>query len=113
MYDEMNADKIIGETNNGGDMVESTLRTIDSEISYMGVHASRGKAIRAEPVASLSAQGRLHFVESLPELENECCSWEPDESDWSPNHMDAFVWMITYLMGKNKRKRPGVRTVSN
>jgi hypothetical protein len=109
MYDDLNADKIIGETNNGGDMVESTLRTIDPEISYLGVHASRGKAIRAEPVASLSAQGRLHFVESLPDLENECCSWEPDESEWSPNRMDAMVWMVTYLMSKNKRKRPGMR----
>ena len=112
MYDDMNADKVIGETNNGGDMVEATLRTIDPEISYLGVHASRGKAIRAEPVASLSAQGRLHFVESLPELENECCSWEPDESEWSPNHMDAFVWMVTYLMSKNKRKRPAVRQLA-
>lgn len=112
MYEELQADKIIGETNNGGDMVESTIKTVDPEVSYLGVHASRGKAIRAEPVASLCAQGRLHFVEGLPELENECCSWEPDESDWSPNHLDAFVWMITWLMSKNKRRRPQIRSTS-
>lgn len=110
-YEELEADKIIGETNNGGDMVESTIKTIEPDISYLGVHASRGKAIRAEPVASLCAQGRLHFVEGHPELENECTSWEPDESKWSPNHMDAMVWMVTYLMSKNKRKRPSIRNV--
>jgi len=109
MYEELKADKIIGETNNGGDMVESNIRTVSPDVSYIGVHATRGKAIRAEPVASLCAQGRLHFVESLPELENECCSWEPDESDWSPNHLDAMVWMIFWLMSKNKRRRPQIR----
>jgi len=112
-YDDIEGDKIIGETNNGGDMVESTLRTVDEDISYIGVHASRGKAIRAEPVASLAARNRLHIVGHLPDLENEMVSWEPDESKWSPNHMDAMVWLVTWLMNKTRVKRPRIRKLTD
>jgi hypothetical protein len=109
MYEELQADKVVGETNNGGDMVEGTIRTVDDDISYIGVHASRGKAIRAEPVASLAYRGRLHIVGHLPDLEDEMVSWEPDESTWSPNRLDAMVWMITWLMSKTKVRKPRIR----
>jgi len=111
MYDELQADKVIGETNNGGDMVESTMRTVNEDISYIGVHASRGKAIRAEPVASLAIRGRLHIVGHLPDLEDEMTSWEPDVSVWSPNRLDAMVWMITWLMSKTRIRNPRIRNL--
>jgi len=111
MYEELQADKVIGETNNGGDMVESTMRTVNEDISYIGVHASRGKAIRAEPVASLAYRGRLHIVGFLPDLEDEMVSWEPDESTWSPNRLDAMVWMITWLMSKTRIRNPRMRNL--
>lgn len=110
-YEELQADKVIGETNNGGDMVESTMRTVNPDISYVGVHATRGKAIRAEPVASLAYRGRLHIVGFLPDLEDEMTSWEPDTSTWSPNRLDAMVWMVTYLMSKTRVRNPRIRNL--
>ena len=95
-YYEWNADRVIGEVNNGGDLIESTLRTIDRNISYKGVHATRGKAIRAEPVAALYEQGRWHHVGSFPQLEDQMCEWVPGQK--SPDHMDAHVWAVTELM---------------
>ncbi len=112
MYDYMQADKIIGETNNGGDMVENTIRTVNEDVSYVGVHASRGKAIRAEPVASLAIRGRLHMVGmGLTLLEDEMVSWEPDESLWSPNRLDAMVWMVTWLLTKTRVRNPRIRNI--
>jgi len=111
MYEDLQADKVVGETNNGGDMVESTMRTVNEDISYIGVHASRGKAIRAEPVASLAYRGRLHIIGFLPDLEDEMVSWEPDESTWSPNRLDAMVWMIFWLMSKTRIRNPRMRNL--
>jgi phage terminase large subunit-like protein len=96
-YREWAADRVIGEKNYGGDMVESTLRTIDQSVSYQSVTASRGKRIRAEPVKSLYEQGRVHHVGTFAELEAEMVQWIPDESAWSPNRLDALVWAITEL----------------
>jgi phage terminase large subunit-like protein len=90
------ADKIVPETNNGGDMVVSTIRTIDKDVPVEPVHATRGKHTRAEPVSALSEQGRLHFVGSHPELEDQCCEWEPGMD--SPDRMDAMVWAVTSIM---------------
>lgn len=95
-YHRWKADHIVAETNNGGEMVELTIRTVDANVPYRGVHASRGKRTRAEPVAALYEQGRMHHVGAFPELEDECCSWEP--GDASPNRMDALVWAFTDLM---------------
>jgi hypothetical protein len=110
-YNNLLADKVIGETNNGGDMVESTIRAVDHDVSYVGVHASRGKAIRAEPVAALAYRGRLHIVGFLSDLEDEMVSWEPDSSTWSPNRMDAMVWLVTWLMSKTKIHNPRIRNL--
>jgi predicted phage terminase large subunit-like protein len=99
MYKKHKCDRIIGEANNGGDMIESLLRQVDNSVSYRKVHASRGKQVRAEPVSALSEQGRLHMVGSdFAELEDQLVTWEPI-SDKSPDRLDAMVWAITDLMG--------------
>lgn len=98
LYDLQEADRIIGEVNNGGEMVESTLRTLREDISYKAVHASRGKAARAEPIAALYEQGRVHHVGMFDELEDQCCNWEPHSGMRSPDRLDALVWAITELM---------------
>jgi len=94
-YDKHKADRIIGEVNNGGDLVEANIRTVGPRASYKAVHASRGKTIRAEPVAALYEQGKVHHVGFFPELENQMCEWAPGEG--SPDRMDAQVWAITEL----------------
>lgn len=98
-YKEHKADRIIGEVNQGGDLIESTLRTIDKTVSYRAVHATRGKAIRAEPIAALYEQGKVHHVGNLSELEDQMCEWIPnDKTQKSPDRVDALVWAITDLM---------------
>ena len=97
-YHLVKADRIFGEKNFGGDMVESAVRTVDATVSYQDVYASRGKAVRAEPVAALYEQGRVHHVGLFPELEAEMTSWLAGESAWSPNRVDALVWILTMLM---------------
>jgi len=92
------ADRLYVEKNFGGDMVESTIRTVDPTISFKSVTASRGKAVRAEPIAALYEQGKIHHVGRLDGLENEMASWQPGVSSWSPNRIDALVWVLTELM---------------
>lgn len=98
LYRQYNADRIIGETNNGGDMVEATLRAVDAQIPYRSVHASRGKAKRAEPVAALYEKGLIHHVGTFAKLEQQMTSWTPDETSFSPDRMDAMVWAASWLM---------------
>jgi phage terminase large subunit-like protein len=100
-YDDWKADAVIGETNNGGDLVEMNIKRINPHVRYKGVHASRGKIVRAEPIAGLYEQGRVHHVGEFPELEDQMCSFAPlmqDQAD-SPDRMDALVWAITELSG--------------
>jgi phage terminase large subunit-like protein len=94
-YYSAKADRVIGEVNNGGELVEVNLRTVDRNISYRAVHASRGKQIRAEPVSSLYEKGEVHHVGTFPQLEDQMCEWVPGEK--SPDRMDALVWAITEL----------------
>jgi len=96
-YRRWSADRIVGEVNNGGDMIESVIRQVDRNVAYTSVRASRGKAVRAEPIAALYEQGRGYHCGSFPELEDQACSWT-NESDWSPDRMDAMVWAATELM---------------
>ena len=96
-YKKHKADRIIGETNNGGDMIESLLRQVDPTISYRKVTATRGKIIRAEPVASIYEQHRAHHVGAFARLEDQMCNYTPD-SDFSPDRLDALVWAMTDLM---------------
>jgi len=102
-FDELEADKIVAEVNNGGDLVELTLRTVRRSIPYEKLHASRGKITRAEPVAALYEQGKVHHVGgAFAALEDEMCNYVAGVTK-SPNRMDALVWAITFLMLKPAR----------
>jgi len=103
-YYSSNADRIVGEVNNGGDMVEHTVRTVDPNVAFKQVHASRGKYTRAEPVSALYEQGRVHHVGFFPDLEDQLCEWEP--GDKSPDRLDALVWAITELMLEEAELEP-------
>jgi phage terminase large subunit-like protein len=83
-------------------MVEHTLRTVDAYVPYTAVHASRGKRVRAEPVAALYEQGRAHHVGAFPDLEDQMCNFTPDGYDGSPDRVDALVWAATDLMSAGK-----------
>ncbi len=98
-YHVHKADAIVAERNFGGEMVRYTIRTVDPNVNVRLVTASRGKAVRAEPVAALYEQGRVHHVGTLPELEEQMCHWVPtDPTADSPDRMDALVWAFTDLM---------------
>jgi hypothetical protein len=97
-YHTYSADRIVAEANNGGEMVEHTLRTVDGgrHVPYTMLHASRGKQTRAEPVEALYERGLVHHVGHFPALEDELCGWVPGMA--SPNRLDALVWAVTELM---------------
>ena len=91
LYHDYRADKIVAEKNYGGDMVKHTLKTVDASVPVKVITASRGKAIRAEPVAAACEQGRLHFVGRHDELELQMTTWSPMEDSYSPDRLDALV----------------------
>jgi predicted phage terminase large subunit-like protein len=98
------ADRIIAEKNNGGDLVESVLRSVALNIAYRAVHASRGKVTRAEPVAALYEQGKVsHVGDGLSILEDQLCAFTSDfdrsDAGYSPDRLDALVWALTELSG--------------
>lgn len=95
-FDDYDADHVTPETNNGGEMVTSTLQTIRPTLPIIPVHASRGKATRAEPVSALYEQGRVHHVGTFPALEDQMANWVPGMK--SPDRMDAVVWGLTDVM---------------
>lgn len=97
-YHLWRADEIVAEVNNGGDLVETVIRTVDKRIPYKGVHATRDKYTRAEPVAALAAQGIDHHVGEFPEMEEEQTSWEGKKGEPSPNRIDANVWATSALL---------------
>lgn len=97
-------DRIIAEVNNGGDLVERVLRTVDGSVPYRAVRASRGKQTRAEPVAALYEQGKVHHVGVFTELEEQLTTWTPD-SGKSPDRLDALVWALTELMVEKSGRR--------
>jgi len=98
-YHKWSADVIVGEINNGGDMIEHVIRSIPGgrNVSYKCVRATRGKYTRAEPVANLFEQGRAHHVGFFADLEDQECSYVPGEQK-SPNNLDAEVWAYHELM---------------
>lgn len=110
VYGELGGDLIVAERNYGGDMVESTIRTIDPLVPVKVVTASRGKHVRFEPVGSLYEQHRVHHVGRFDKLEDEITAFTPEgyEADDSPNRGDALVWALTELMlGKRYGVGPG------
>jgi len=92
------ADRIVGEVNNGGDLVGANILGADPNIPFRAVRASRGKYIRAEPVSALYEQGRVHHVGFFLELEDEMCGWTPQGNQKSPDRLDALVWAVTELL---------------
>jgi PBSX family phage terminase large subunit len=92
-----NADCIVAETNQGGDMVQSVIRNIDSRIRYKGVHATKGKYTRAEPIFNLYELGKVYHVGQHPLLELQMCTFNPNQGS-SPDRVDALVWALTELM---------------
>ena len=106
------ADRIVAEVNQGGEMVETLIRQVDENASVRMVRASRGKYLRAEPIAALYEQGRVRHVGALPQLEDEMCDFVPGglPNGKSPDRLDALVWALTDLM-LNKNAVPRVRTL--
>lgn len=97
LYHRRSADRVVAEINQGGDMVEAILRGKHSGIPYTAVRATRGKAVRAEPIAALYEQGRVHHIGSFAQLEDQMCDWDPATATKSPDRMDALVWGMTEL----------------
>ena len=108
LYRQFKADRIVAEANFGGAMVESTIRVVDRNAPVKLVHASRGKQARAEPVAALYEQGRMHHCGTFIGLEDEMVTWVPLASSDSPNRVDALVWAATELLIDG----PGTATVA-
>lgn len=97
------ADRVVGEINQGGDLIEMALRSVAPEISFKAVRAARGKIIRAEPAAALYEQGKVHHVGVFPELEEELCSYRTGAA--SPDRMDALVWALAELAARRGGSR--------
>lgn len=113
--DEFTADRVVAEVNNGGAMVEQVLRSVESNLPYKALHASRGKIARAEPVAALYARGRVSHIGVFPALEDELCGMISggvySGPGRSPDRADALVWALSELMLGAKLRVPGVRVV--
>jgi phage terminase large subunit-like protein len=100
LYREVEADLIVAEVNQGGDMVEAVIRSVDPDVPVKSVRASRGKAIRAEPVSALYARGIVYHCELFEALEDQMCAFTPDfdrTENGSPDRLDALVWGLTEL----------------
>ena len=108
LYRSWNADAIVIEVNQGGDMVAHTIRTIDPNVKIREVRASRGKHVRAEPIAALYEQGRVAHVGSFPELEAQMTQMTTNgfEGEGSPDRVDALVWAMTELFPGMTERAP-------
>ena len=101
LFDDTCADTVVAEINQGGEMVRSTLRSVRTALPVVLVRATRGKHIRAEPIASLYEQGRISHVGHFPELEDQLCLFtnEGFKGQDSPDRADALVWALNNLFG--------------
>lgn len=97
-YRRFRADRVVAEVNNGGDLVETVLRSQELDLPFRQVRAMRGKIARAEPVAALYEQGKVHHVGCFRELEEQMTSFTPQTGTGSPDRLDALVWAMTVLM---------------
>jgi len=112
LYHRLEADRIVAEVNQGGEMVEAVLRQADASVPIEKVRAHRGKTLRAEPVAALYEQKRVKHVGAFPELEDEMCDFGLGglSSGRSPDRLDAAVWALSALM-LTKEGKPRVRGI--
>jgi phage terminase large subunit-like protein len=113
LYHAREADALVAEINQGGDMVANVIRSIDANVPMTPVRATRGKHVRAEPVAALYAQGKVKHVGAFAELEDQMCLFGPDglSSGKSPDRLDALVWAVTSLALSGEAGTPRVRGV--
>jgi phage terminase large subunit-like protein len=107
LYREYEADRIVAEKNQGGEMVEAVLRAFDRNVPVSLVHASRGKLVRAEPISALYEQGRVHHVGRFDALEDQMCTFsiDYDRRNGSPDRMDALVWGLSFLFDRITARR--------
>ena len=101
-YQKYEADYVVAEVNQGGDMIKSILSSQSKNIPYKQVRATRGKQVRAQPVSMLYEQGKIFHKKSFKELEDQLCSWSPEDKD-SPDRLDALVWGFTELLVDNSQ----------
>ena len=107
-YAEYDADRVVAEVNQGGDLVESTLRNADRKIAYKAVRATRGKVVRAEPIAELYERGLVHHAGYFAEVADEMANYTGALGEHSPDRMDALVWALTELSGAGTGSKPVV-----
>jgi len=100
LYHKYKADRIVGEKNNGGDMIRTIIKNLDASVAYREVWASRGKMTRAEPIAAQYEDGEVSHVGVLGELETEMTTWAALDGQKSPNRVDALVWGMAELTSK-------------
>jgi phage terminase large subunit-like protein len=103
-YYTHNANLVVAEANNGGEMVRATIHSVDDRVPVKLVHATQGKWIRAEPIHALYEQGKVHHVGALFGLEDQLCTWRI--GDRSPDRLDALVWALTELRDRGEYKPP-------
>ena len=113
LYHRLEADALVAEVNQGGEMVTSVIAQVDANVPVLSVRATRGKYLRAAPVAQLYEQGRVRHVGALPALEDELCAFGPAglAGGGSPDRLDALVWAVTELALKPERGAPRMRRV--
>ena len=111
-FRRFDADRVVAEVNQGGDMVTAMLRSVDANLPVSTVRATRGKFLRAEPVAALYEQGRVVHAGAFAELEDQMCDFGPDglSSGRSPDRLDALVWALTALV-IDRQGEPRVRGI--
>jgi phage terminase large subunit-like protein len=115
LYETLDADCIVAEVNQGGDMVEAMIRAVAKSkkisVPFKAVRATRGKSVRAEPVAALYSLGKVYHAEGLRTLEEQQCTFTADfdrhAQGWSPDRVDALVWGFTELFPSLTRKGDG------
>ena len=114
-YEEFNADRIVVEVNQGGDMARAVITQVDPNAPVRDVRATRGKRLRAEPIAALYEQGRVRHAGAFPKLEDQMTAFTGEagrgRADASPDRLDALVWALTDLMLTPRAPRPGVRRI--
>jgi phage terminase large subunit-like protein len=108
LWRRLSADALVVEVNQGGDMVRAVIREADPDVQVIAVRATRGKWLRAEPVAALYEQGRVKHVGAFPLLEDEMCDFGTNglSTARSPDRLDAMVWALSHL---TFGARPGPR----
>ena len=112
LYHDWEANWIVAEVNQGGDLIRSTIHSIDNRVAYKAVRATKGKFLRAEPVASLYEQNKVIHVGLFDKLEEQQCNWEPGKP--SPDRLDALVWAIYALMLEDISKpKPNLKLLSS